>query len=154
MNNTCNVIIEIPKGSFIKYEIDTLTNVLVCDRILTRAFPYNYGYIPNTKAPDGDELDVLVIIPYKLYPHTNIKCKIIGYLEMTDEKGQDEKILAVPLSNSMNNINELNTNVLYKIKEFFIHYKDNTAGRWSQVGEFKNFAEAVKLYEKYKLINQ
>ena len=150
----CNAIIEIPKGSFIKYEIDAKTKELVCDRILTHAFPYNYGYIPNTKAPDGDELDIMVIIPYKLYPHTHIKCKIIGYLEMTDEKGQDEKILAVPLGSSITNFTHLDSGVLYKIKEFFTHYKDNEADRWSQVGEFKDFAEAIKLYEKYKLINQ
>ena len=144
-----NVIIEIPKGSFIKYEIDSKD--LVCDRILSLPFPYNYGYIPNTKAPDGDELDVVVIMPHPLYPQTHIKCKIIGYLEMTDEKGQDEKILAVPLNSSINDIKELDKNILHEIKEFFIHYKDDEVNRWSQVGDFFSAEKALEIYKKYKL---
>ena len=115
-------------------------------------FPYNYGFIPHTKAPDGDELDVVVIMMYPLYPKTEIQCKIIGYLEMTDEKGQDEKIIAVPLDSKYENITHIDNNILYSIKEFFTHYKDNDADKWSQVGEFKNVDQALEIYEKYKLI--
>ena len=69
---------------------------------------------------------------------------------MTDEKGQDEKILTVPCNSSINDITSLDLNVLNKIKEFFIHYKDNTVGRWSQVGEFRNAEHAQQVYATYQ----
>ena len=76
------VIIEIPKNSFIKYELDTSTDTLICDRILKIPFPQNYGFIPNTKAQDGDELDIVLILDHPLYPKTVIDVKIIGYLDL------------------------------------------------------------------------
>lgn len=145
------VIIEIPKNSFIKYELDTKTGQLICDRILQIPFPQNYGFIPNTKAQDGDELDVVLLLEQSLHPNTQIECKIIGYLEMEDEKGIDEKIIAVPLESKFNVISEIHKYMLDEIREFFIHYKDHDPNRWSKVGEFYGKDSAIKLYEKYKL---
>jgi len=145
------VRIEIPRGSFIKYEIDPITKELLCDRIIKLPFPENYGFIPNTKAPDGDELDALVLVEYKLYPQTLIECRIIGYLEMTDEKGKDEKILTVPTSSHIKDISDVNTTILDKIKYFFTHYKDSDKDRWSKVGEFHGAEKAHELYKTYIL---
>jgi len=143
------VIIEIPKHSFIKYELDN--NTLICDRILKIPIPQNYGLIPNTKAQDGDELDVVLIMDHSLHPKTVIDVKIIGYLEMTDEKGVDEKMIAVPISSNIEHLKDVDKNILDEIREFFIHYKDHDKDRWSKVGNYCNKEVALKLYEKYKL---
>jgi len=145
------VIIEIPKHSFIKYELDTTNNILICDRILKIPFPQNYGFIPDTKAQDGDELDIVLILDHSLHPKTVIDVKIVGYLEMTDEKGVDEKIIVVPLSSNIENLKDIDKHILDEIKEFFTHYKDEDKHRWSKVGNYYNKKEALKLYEKYKL---
>ena len=93
-----DAIIEIPFNSFVKYEIDKEANRMRCDRVLhtAMAYPGNYGYFPNTLAGDGDPLDVLVISEYALHPGTIINVKIVGVLLTKDEKGSDEKIIAVP----------------------------------------------------------
>ena len=145
------VIIEIPKHSFIKYELDTSTDTLICDRILKIPIPQNYGFIPNTKAQDGDELDIVLILDYSLHPKTIIDVKIIGYLEMEDEKGIDEKIIVVPLSSNIENLKNIDKHILDEIKEFFIHYKDEDKNRWSKVGDYYDKKSALELYEKYKL---
>lgn len=144
------VIIEIPKHSFIKYELDTATDTLICDRILKIPFPQNYGFIPNTTAQDGDELDIVLIINYALHPKTIIDVKIIGYLEMEDEKGIDEKIIVVPLTSNIKNLKDVKKHILDEIKEFFTHYKDDDKDRWSKVGDYYDKQAAIKLYEKYK----
>ena len=143
------VIIEIPKHSFIKYELDN--NTLICDRILKIPIPQNYGFIPDTKAQDGDELDVVLILGHALYPKTVINVKIIGYLEMIDEKGVDEKIITVPVSSNIEELKDVEKHILDEIREFFIHYKDHDKDRWSQIGDYHNKKDALKLYENYKI---
>ena len=109
-------VIEISKGSNIKYEYDSDYKCVRCDRILNTSlvYPSNYGFIPNTMAGDGDPLDVLLITDYKLYPNIVIESKIVGVLLTEDEKGEDHKILAVPSSNvdprydNINNFKEFN----------------------------------------------
>ena len=93
-----DVIIEVSKGSNLKYEISKETNLLRLDRVLHTSmfYPGNYGYFPQTLAGDGDPLDVLVLTDYVLQPGIVVECKIIGVLLTEDEKGLDEKILAVP----------------------------------------------------------
>ena len=127
-----DIIIEIPYNSFVKYEYDPEIRGIRCDRILhtAMAYPGNYGYIPNTKAGDGDPLDVLLISEYALYPMTTIKVNIIGALLTEDEKGMDEKLIAIPIEKVDPNykrgtdIEDLPVNTLSKIKHFFNHYKD------------------------------
>ncbi|MBM10168.1 MAG: inorganic pyrophosphatase [Magnetovibrio sp.] len=148
-----DIIIEIPYNSFVKYEYDPEIRGIRCDRILhtAMAYPGNYGYIPNTKAGDGDPLDVLLISEYALYPMTTIKVNIIGALLTEDEKGMDEKLIAIPIEKvdpnykGVNDIEDLPVYTLSKIKHFFNHYKDMEKNKWVKVGEFKNkqFAEEL-----------
>jgi inorganic pyrophosphatase len=128
-----NVIIEIPKFSNIKYEYDENENKIIVDRFLhnTNIFPYNYGYVPNTLSPDGDPIDVILLCDYSLFPGCQIKCKVIGAIETSDEKGQDDKIICVPIdkidpkSKNFNDIEDIYESELNMILYFLRHYKDN-----------------------------
>jgi inorganic pyrophosphatase len=94
-----DVIIEISKGSHIKYEYDKERNMIVCDRILhtPMKYPFNYGFVPNTLSEDGDPLDVVVLMDDELVPGCVVKCKILGYLDTKDDEGNDPKIIACPI---------------------------------------------------------
>src|SRR3989344_5083125 len=93
-----NVFIEIPQGSFIKYELDKTTGLIHVDRFAytSMAFPGNYGFIPQSKGEDGDPLDVLLIATYSVLPGMVVPSRVVGMLEMEDEAGIDTKIIAVP----------------------------------------------------------
>src|SRR5450755_3023154 len=96
--NDCNVIIEISmRGDPIKYEVDKESGALFVDRFMSTAmhYPCNYGYIPHTIAGDGDPVDVLVLSQFALPPGVVVRCRPIGMLKMTDEAGEDAKLLAV-----------------------------------------------------------
>ncbi len=98
-----NVVIEIASGSGpVKYEIDKESGALAVDRFMGTAmsYPANYGYIPNTLCDDGDPLDVLVLTPFPLIAGCVVQCRALGVLEMSDEKGGDAKLLAVPTKKS------------------------------------------------------
>src|SRR5690606_27097887 len=95
-----NVIIEIPMNADpIKYEVDEESGAIFVDRMLGAAmhYPCNYGYVPNTLCGDGDPVDVLVIMPLPLLTGSVIRCRPIGVLKMTDESGEDAKVVAVPV---------------------------------------------------------
>jgi inorganic pyrophosphatase len=149
-----NVTIEIPMESNpVKYEVDDMTGELYLDRFLDTAmyYPCNYGFIPNTKAEDGDPVDVLVISPYPLISGCIARCKVLGVLEMEDEDGIDNKILAVPndrLYEHMNNIDDVPKRTLDQIRHFFQHYKDLDPGRWAKVEGWKDAAEAKLVINK------
>ena len=100
------VFIEISKNSKLKYEHDEENNRIVLDRVLhnTNSFPYNYGYLPNTLSPDGDPIDIIVLGDYELLPGSWVKCKVIGGIETTDEKGRDDEDLAEELSSAAKDI--------------------------------------------------
>ena len=156
------VIIEIPKGSNIKYEIDEETGVVMVDRILYTAmfYPFNYGTVPQTLMEDGDPVDVLVVSHEPLYPGTAIRCRPIGVLEMEDEEGIDHKIIAVPVSkidprfDNIKDVADLPEAELDKIKHFFEHYKELEKGKWVKVRDFKSHEIAEKMIveaiERYK----
>lgn len=156
-----DAIIEIPFNSFVKYEIDKDENKMRCDRVLhtAMAYPGNYGYFPNTLAGDGDPLDVLVISEYALYPGTIINVKIVGVLLTKDEKGADEKIIAVPAPkvdpnfSHINDINDIPKWTLSKIEHFFQHYKDTEENKWVKVKGFFNKERAELLYAKSISLN-
>jgi len=96
--NDINVIIEIPADSDpVKYEIDKDSGAIFVDRFMAAPmfYPANYGYINNTLADDGDALDVLVVTPYPVVPGSVIRCRPVGVLNMTDEAGEDAKVVAV-----------------------------------------------------------
>jgi len=152
MAQRVRVFIEIEKGSNIKFEYDYQKNALVIDRFLPYPFfyPYAYGFIPNTLAMDGDDLDILIITDKKIRNNTYHEVYIVGVLIMEDEKGMDEKLLCV-LENdfeTIKNITDLDETVLDNIKAFFTNYKSTTPGKWSRVLGFKDANHAIDLYKK------
>lgn len=147
-----NVIIEIPAHSEpIKYEVDKETGSLFVDRFLSTSmvYPCDYGYIPKTLSEDGDPVDVLVITPIPVNRGCVIRCRPIGMLIMTDEAGDDRKILAVPvnkLTNLYDNVQklaDLPPPLLHKITHFFAHYKDLEEGKWVKLEDWTD-ADAAK----------
>jgi len=137
-----NVIIEIPKDADpVKYEVDKATGAIFVDRVLTTPmrYPCNYGYIPHTLCGDGDPADVLVIMPVPLIPGSVVRCRPVGMLKMTDEAGEDAKLVAVPVSQvfpgyrSVTSVRELPELTLDRIAHFFAHYKDLEKGKWVKI---------------------
>lgn len=137
-----NVIIEIPmNGEPIKYEVDKDSDAVFVDRILGTSmhYPCNYGYVPNTLCGDGDPVDVLVLLPHALMPGSVIRCRPVGVLKMTDESGEDAKILAVPvdkitpLYSKVKSVADVPEITLKSIEHFFEHYKDLEEGKWVKV---------------------
>ena len=141
------VYIEIEKNSNIKYEFNKENNKLEIDRLLNPPFvyPYAYGFIPNTLAMDGDDLDILIITDKNLKNDNFYDVYIIGVLIM-----EDEKVLCVLEEDyiNINNIYNLDDETKNNIFCFFENYKKNTPGKWSRVIEYKNAEYAFKLYEK------
>jgi len=145
-----NVLIEVPKGSRIKYEFDRDLNIIVVDRILHSSvvYPYNYGEIVQTFYEDGDPLDVMVLGFEAIAPGTVMKVRPIGMVVMEDEKGRDDKILAVPVKDprfkDFKDISDVPEHILKEIAEFFETYKRLEPGKWVKVKEWKNAEEAKK----------
>ena len=124
-----NAIVEIPRGSTNKYEVDQETGILKLDRVLYSPlfYPFDYGYIPQTHYLDGDPLDVLVLTSHPLFPGCVVEASPIGVLKMSDEKGPDEKILCVatkdPRYGYRKTLEELNLHTLKELRHFFEVYK-------------------------------
>ncbi|MCQ4448501.1 MAG: inorganic diphosphatase [Sulfolobales archaeon] len=151
-----NVLIEIPQGSNVKYELDKEENVMKVDRILYTAmfYPFNYGFIPGTLEEDGDPLDVLVISNYPLMPGSVIEVRPVGMLFMRDEKGEDVKIIAVPIDkidptfSNIKDINDVPDAIKNKITHFFEHYKELEPGKWVKVSGWGNASQAKERINK------
>jgi len=148
-----NVVIEIPmNGAPIKYELDKKTGAMFVDRFMSTAmfYPCNYGYIPQTLSGDGDPVDVLVITPVPLITGVVVRCRPIGILKMTDEAGEDEKLLAVPVDKlcktytKIHSPTDLPDGQTAAIAHFFEHYKDLEAGKWVKVEGWGEADEAKK----------
>lgn len=124
-----NGIVEIPEGSKVKYELDKTTGLLRADRVLYSAvhYPANYGFIPQTYCDDGDPLDVLMLCQEPLAPLSIVRCRAIGVLPMRDDRGQDDKILAVHIDDPQfahyRDMAELPPHALAELKRFFLDYK-------------------------------
>ncbi len=122
-------VIEIPKGSKKKYELDKESGLIMLDRILYTSthYPANYGFIPRTYGDDNDPLDVLVLCSEALEPLTLVRCYPIGYISMLDDGRNDEKIIAIPYGdptyNGYKTIEELPTHIFAEMKHFFKVYK-------------------------------
>ena len=125
-----NAVVEIPTGSRIKYEIDHETGLVHVDRVLYSPFHYpaEYGFIPNTLAPDGDPCDVLILINGTTYPGVVIHARPIGLLRMHDDKGQDDKVLCVahndPTYDHVEALEDLPPHFMREVEHFFVTYKD------------------------------
>ncbi|MEK7581814.1 MAG: inorganic diphosphatase [Patescibacteria group bacterium] len=148
-----NVVIEIPKLSRVKYELDKKTGLIKFDRVLYSPmhYPANYGFVPQTLWDDGDPLDVLVLGHEPLIPGCLIKTRPIGVLVMNDGGDDDIKILAVPEKDprykNTNSINDLEPHLLEEIKHFFSVYKD-LQEKEVKVGEWQGRDEALVAVEK------
>ncbi len=125
-----NTIIEIPRGSTNKYEYDPATNLFRLDRVLYSPlfYPFDYGFIPSTHYIDGDPLDVLVMIYHPTFPGCHVEARPIGVMEMSDEKGPDEKILCVasndPRFGYRKHYTDISHHTIKEITHFFQVYKD------------------------------
>jgi inorganic pyrophosphatase len=121
--------IEIPKGAKVKYELDKDTGLLRVDRVLYSAvyYPTNYGFIPRTYCEDGDPIDVLVMCQEAVAPQVLLRARAIGVMRMRDEKGQDDKIIAVhvddPENEAYRSIEDLPPHRLLELQRFFQDYK-------------------------------
>ena len=164
--NDVYVVIEIPANSDpVKYEIEKDCDALFVDRFMASPmfYPANYGYINDTLADDGDALDVLVITPYPVVPGSVIRCRPVGVLNMTDEAGEDAKLVAVPHEkltqayNDVQDINDVPELLRNQIKEFFENYKNLEKGKWVKVESWEGadvakakITEAAAAYEAAK----
>lgn len=125
-----NVLIEIPAGSKNKYEFDKDLNALALDRVLSSSvmYPFDYGFVPNTLADDGDPLDGMVIMDQPTFPGCVIAARPIGMLEMLDGGDRDEKILCVPDKDprytNIKSLKDLPAHRLDEVAEFFRTYKN------------------------------
>lgn len=126
-----NAVIEIPRGSKVKYELDKKTGLVVVDRVLYSSvvYPHNYGFIPQTYCEDGDPLDVLVLMQETVVPMCFLRAKPIGVMHMLDSGERDDKIIAVhaddPEYRGFHDISELPQHRLLEIRRFFEDYKKN-----------------------------
>jgi inorganic pyrophosphatase len=149
-----NVVVEIPQGGVpVKYEMDKHSGALYVDRFLHSAmfYPGNYGFVPGTLAEDGDPLDVLIVGPGAVVPGAVVRCRPVGVLLMEDEKGPDEKIIAVPVDElhpfyrGVHSYCDLPPLLCDQIAHFFSHYKDLEPGKWVRIARWAGTEEAAGL---------
>ena len=149
-----NVIIEIPQGGApVKYEVDKKSGAMFVDRFLHTAmfYPANYGFIPHTLSEDGDPVDCLVVSPTPVASGVVIRARPIGALLMEDEKGIDEKIIAVPTDKlhpfykRVGSYRDLPEIMIEQIGHFFEHYKDLEQGKWAKLQRWAEPSEAAEL---------
>ena len=154
--NEVNVFVEIPQGVSVKYELDKESGLIFVDRFLYTEmnYPFNYGFVPGTLAQDGDPVDILVLSSKPVVPGTVIPSRPIGMLEMEDEAGIDNKVVAVPLPKvdpkykEYNDVTDIPEKVKEEIKFFFENYKKNEPGKWVKLKEWKGKEEAVEEIRK------
>ena len=148
-----NVVVEIPRGSNVKYEIDEETGFVFVDRFLYTPtyYPFNYGFIPQTRGDDGDPLDALVVTEEPVFPMSVIRSRPIGVLLMVDEKGPDAKIVAVPARHvdpnysDVDSVEQLPEFTRRQIEHFFQHYKESEPGKFVTIGGWKDSKHAKEL---------
>lgn len=148
-----NGIIEIPKGSKAKYELDKESGLLMLDRVLYSAvyYPHNYGFIPQTYCDDKDPLDILVLSQIEITPFCLVSAKVIGVMRMIDGGEADDKIIAVAENDMsvahINDISELPSHLLKEVRNFFEDYK-KLENKSVIVEEFGNREEAMQIIQK------
>lgn len=155
-----DVVIEIPKGSRNKYEVDHETGRVYLDRVLFTGFVYptDYGYFENTLGGDGDPLDALVLLEYPLFPGVGVKVRAVGMLVMEDDGGVDEKVLCVPVKDPrwshIQDLADVADQIKNEIEHFFTHYKDLEPGKWVKIDGWRDKAATQKVidaaYANYK----
>ena len=152
-----NVVIEVPVGGEpIKYEMDKGSGALFVDRYLytSMRYPGNYGFVPHTLSEDGDPIDVLITSTRAITPGAVVNCRPIGVLIMTDDAGQDEKVIAVPSAKltrryeSIRNFTDLPTITVEQVEHFFKHYKDLESEKWVKVERWGDAKEAKRFIQE------
>lgn len=155
-----NAIIEIPKGSRTKYEVDKTTGLLKMDRIIYSSFhyPINYGFIPQTLGLDNDPLDILVICSQSLHPLCLVEGRVIGNMQMIDSGEHDDKIIAVaskdPSVNHINHVEDLPKHFVSELRNYFEQYKV-LENKQVQIEDFQSreaayqiINDSIELYQK------
>jgi len=154
-----NAIIEIPKESHNKYEYDEKLGIIKLDRVLHSPlyYPIDYGFIPDTRSSDGDHLDIMVVTNAPVFPGCMLEVRPIGALIMSDENGDDEKILAAPLRNPnyshIKKLKDISPHFLKELEHFFteykrLEYKDVVVKDW--VKRVESYQIIKTAYKKYK----
>lgn len=151
-NLVVDAFIEIPTGSRNKYEYDEGKGGFILDRVLYSPmhYPTEYGYLQQTLALDGDPLDILVLASHPTFPGCIIETRVIGVLVMSDDKGQDEKLLGVPVKdprfNDINSLDDVAPHILKEISHFFQVYKD-LENKETIIDGWQDAAVAKQIYE-------
>lgn len=153
------VIIEVSKGSNLKYEFDESNGKLFLDRVLHNSnfFPYNYGFIPNTLAPDNDPIDIILLSKHSLTPGCHVNVKVIGKILTEDEKGRDDKIICVLDKKidreyeKIDDISQLKKSELDHIIYFLTHYKDGEENKFINLGEITGKDDALDFIKSNRL---
>lgn len=148
-----NTIIEIPKGSKNKYEIDKKTGLIMLDRAMhtSQDYPFDYGFIPQTLCDDGDALDVVLLTTYPLFPGILVKVRPVAIMNMIDGGEGDEKIIAVPCEdprwNEIQDLKDVNKHTLKEIEHFFLTYK-KIQNKSVEINGFEGKDKAIEAFEK------
>ncbi|WP_368497401.1 inorganic diphosphatase [Herbiconiux sp. A18JL235] len=143
-----DVVVEIPKGSRNKYEVDHETGRVYLDRVLFTSFVYptDYGYFENTLGLDGDPVDALVLLEYPVFPGVGVKVRPVGVLNMSDEAGSDAKVVVVPHKDPrwahIQDVNDIPEQTRTEIEHFFARYKDLEPNKFVNIEGWGDAAEA------------
>jgi inorganic pyrophosphatase len=154
-----NVIIEIPRGSRNKYEIDKESGMIALDRVLHTAqtYPFDYGFVPQTLWDDGDALDVVLLTTEPLLPGILVRARPVAILPMVDGGEADEKVIAVPVKDprfaGIKDLADLNAHMLKEIAHFFTTYKQ-LQKKEVTVGEYKGRTDAEAAFERGRKLYQ
>ncbi|RIJ52618.1 inorganic diphosphatase [Clavibacter phaseoli] len=148
-----DVVVEIPKGSRNKYEVDHETGRVYLDRVLFTSFVYptDYGFFENTLGLDGDPVDVLVLLEYPVFPGVGVSIRPVGVFNMSDEAGIDSKVVGVPAKDPrwahIQDIDDVPQQTRNEIEHFFEHYKDLEPGKWVKTEGWGDAAEAERIVQ-------
>lgn len=148
---TITVVIEIPRGATNKYEYDEALDEIRLDRVLHSPvfYPTDYGFIPQTRSPDGDHVDVMVLVSQPTFPGCVLEARPVGILDMVDEAGEDRKVIAVaehdPIHQHVRAIGDLGDHFKKEVQQFFESYKTLEEGKWTMVRGWLDREEAHRL---------
>ncbi len=151
--NEMNVIVEIPRGSKNKYEIDKKTGLIALDRVMHSAqdYPFDYGFVPRTYWKDGDALDVVILTTHPLLSGILVRVRPVALLDMVDSGEEDQKVIAVPVDDprfdTVKDLNDVNPHTLKEIEHFFATYK-KVQKKEVEVRGFKDKASAVSAFKE------
>jgi inorganic pyrophosphatase len=146
-----DVVVEIPKGSRNKYEVDHETGRVYLDRVLFTPFvyPVDYGFFENTLGLDGDPVDALVLLEYPVYPGVGVRVRPVGVLKMSDEAGSDAKVVVVPFKDPrwshIRDLKDVPEQTRNEIEHFFTRYKDLEPGKFVSIEGWGTAAEAEEI---------